>query len=467
MKKYVVAFALMVSIIFLVSLISHDLMENPPTRNEFERSLTCPDCNVILISIDTLRADSLGVYGYERNTSPYIDEFARNAIVFENAYAQAPWTLPSHMSMLTGLYTSRHGVINKSLKLGNSTLTLADVLHNEGYFTAAFTGGGFVSSGYNYHTFDVFDDSGGSSGENFDSMIGWLDNHSNERFFLLWHDYQPHVFYEPPGEFDVFSDKNYSGIAYKFTNECMEPGSLKKGCEDKDLAFYRNLQKKLSDVDLEYLKAKYDGEILYVDKKFLKIMSMLRRKMILDKTIVVFTSDHGESFALRNKKKRHGHNLMYETVLRIPLIIRVPGSGQQVRVKNVVESVDIMPSVLEILGVEVPNDLDGESLFDSMNEPNRREVAYSETFEGNKTEYAIRYGNLKMIYKKRKHVFELYDLDKDPFERNDIFGVNTSRENEVKEMLLSKISGRIYLPEETVMDNKTIEQLRELGYIGK
>ena len=113
MKKYVVAFALLVSIILLVSLISHDLMENPLTKNEFEQKLTCPDCNVILISIDTLRSDHLGVYGYERNTSPNIDEFAKNAIVFENAYAQAPWTLPSHMSMLTGLYTSRHGVINK------------------------------------------------------------------------------------------------------------------------------------------------------------------------------------------------------------------------------------------------------------------------------------------------------------------------------------------------------------------
>ena len=183
MRKYVVAFALLVSIIFLASLISHDLAENPLTKNEFEQNPTCPDCSVILISIDTLRADHLGVYGYERNTSPHIDEFARNAIVFENAYAQAPWTLSSHMSMLTGLYPSKHGVINQSLKLSNSTMTLADVLHKQGYTTSAFTGGGYVSGEYNYHTFDVFDDSGGSSGKNLDSMLEWLDNHSNEKFF--------------------------------------------------------------------------------------------------------------------------------------------------------------------------------------------------------------------------------------------------------------------------------------------
>ena len=246
----------------------------------------------------------------------------------------------------------------------------------------------------------------------------------------------------------------------------MEPGSLRKGCENKKDGFYIKLANEMFNPDLEYVKARYDGEIFYVDEKFSKIMSMLRKKGILNETIVVFTSDHGESFELREQhQKKIGHSMMYEEVLRVPLMIWVPGFSRQVRVKNLVEGVDIMPTVLEVLGINVPEGLDGESLQVSLNGFNMKTAAYSETFRMGNTQYAIRYGNLKMINRKKGDIFEFYDLDKDPFERKDIFGLNTSRENKVKEMLLSKISGRPYQPDETVIDNKTIKQLRELGYI--
>ncbi|MFH1788226.1 MAG: sulfatase-like hydrolase/transferase, partial [Candidatus Altiarchaeota archaeon] len=172
MRGYVLAviFLVMVASALILSIIG-TVPEETDTVSRLSSS--CRGCNVILVSIDTLRADHLGVYGYGRNTSPAIDSFSGKALVFENVIAQAPWTLPSHISMLTGLYSTRHGVASMGNVLPNSTLTLADILHDAGYATAAFTDGGYVSKRFNYHTFDVFDDSGDHKGRNYEGMLDW------------------------------------------------------------------------------------------------------------------------------------------------------------------------------------------------------------------------------------------------------------------------------------------------------
>ena len=394
-------------------------------------------------------------------------------IVFENAIAQAAWTLPSHMSMLTGLYSSRHGVINTSFRLSKSTLTLADILYERGYRTAAFTGGGFVSKKYNYHTFEVFDDSGGSSGRNFNKMLDWLNINSDEKFFLFWHNFLPHIPYTPPEEYDIFSDKNYAGIVNVDYDE-NEPlcADLKdddekyQGCIKKTSWYYTMLVDKVDETDLEHIQAKYDGDILWMDEMFREIMGRLEERGVIKKTIIIFTSDHGESFAERKTQKRIGHGIMYQEVLQVPLIIRIPGQTQHIRINSIVESVDILPTILDILDIEQPNGLDGKNLIPLIKDPDTGGVGYSEHFN-NRIEYSIIHQNLKMIYKKENSgdVFELYDLITDPHERNNIFGLNKSIDEYVTGKLFSKIPEKIATTEEVVLDNKTKERRRELGYL--
>lgn len=475
MRKYVFALAFLIlfgSVIIFTS-------EKDETLDP-RLSASCTDCNVILVSIDTLRADHLGVYGYGRDTSPAIDLFTENAIVFENAIAQAPWTLPSHVSMLTGLYSTRHGVVNMAPQIPNSTLTLADILHEMGYKTYAFTDGGYVAKRFNYHTFDVFDDTGDHNGRNYGKMINWLGNHSNETFFLFWHDYQPHYPYAPPEEYDVFSDENYSGIVNTFPGEddqvCDEINVSveREWCNTKTGYYYNLILDNLTEDDLAHVKDMYDGEILAVDAKFQGLVNLLEERGILDKTLIVFTSDHGESFAERDSHKRIGHTLMYEEVLRVPLIIKVPSMRKQIRVAPVVESIDIMPTVLDLLGLGVPAGLDGESLIKRVGD----DSAYSENFGegGDMDDYSIRNGNLKLIFYKRmenpefrerrkKDEYEFYNLGKDPLEQKNIYGLNTSDETQLNEMLYAKIQGNMNITEKANLDEETIKRLQNLGYL--
>ena len=159
------------------------IISNPLSR--LNHQTRCPDCNIILFSVDTLRADHLGIYGYQRPTSPNIDHFFASRVVFKDCYATSSWTLPSHVSMLTGLYSKNHGAFCRACQLSDTKTTMADVLHKEGYATAAFTGGGFVSKSFNYHTFDVFNDVGNIDGRNFGDMLGWVSGHADDRFAKL------------------------------------------------------------------------------------------------------------------------------------------------------------------------------------------------------------------------------------------------------------------------------------------
>lgn len=362
------------------------------------------------------------------------------------------------MSMLTSLYSSRHGVTTKEkhLKLSDSTITLADILHDKGYTTVAFTGGGHVSEDYNYHTFDIFDSDKrrdiANPGDNFETMINWLDNNHKERFFLFWHDFTPHAPYAPRIEFDIFSDKGYSGIVDVYpTRE-----------DKKTFNYFKGIIDNMSIEDIEYVKAKYDGEILSVDQRFSVLIETLKRENILDKTLIIFTSDHGESFADREKGKRIGHHQMYGEVLRVPLIIKIPGNEKQIWINNSVESIDIMPTILDILNIQKPSDIDGTSLFIKMNSSDN--IAYSESIDY-VTEYSIKYRNLKLIYYETRGYFELYDLGQDPHERDNIFGRNTSAEMKIVDILLSRIPKEITQAESVEIENETLEQLRTLGYL--
>lgn len=208
-----------------------------PTKISFAAFLlvalsVCPCCGIsaqagvpkgiILISLDILRADHLGTYGYHRNTSPHIDAFAKESIVFENAVVQSPWTLPSHMSIMTSLYPSSHGVVVRNNRLDDEHVTLAELLREKGYRTAAFADGAFMKGDYGFKQgFDIYDG---------DNWIGiarilpkarkWLEENKADPFFLFIHCYDIHDPYDPPPPYDtMFHDFNYTGNFVPSTNK--------------------------------------------------------------------------------------------------------------------------------------------------------------------------------------------------------------------------------------------------------
>jgi arylsulfatase A-like enzyme len=236
----------------------------------------CIDCNVILVSADTLRANHLGAYGYNRPTSPSIDAFAKTGVLFERARSQAPWTLPAHMSMLTSLYPTRH-LVGERHKLSDDTLTLADILHDDGYRTVAFSAGGWITRRRNFHTFDIFDDSGNEwkltgfkrKPASFVRMMEWLDDDHPEKFFLFWHTKQTHCPYEPAARFDEFSDPNYSG-----------PIEVDGHCS----SYYADLADTITEADKQFIIGKYDGTIRTLDDKFAVMLRVLERRGLAART---------------------------------------------------------------------------------------------------------------------------------------------------------------------------------------
>jgi len=425
----------------------------------------CPDCNVLLISADTLRADRLGAYGHTRDTSPEIDALASQSLLYEDVTAQAPWTLSSHVSMLTGLYSHRHKVLDRRSRISDETVTLADLLHAEGYTTAAFTGGGYVASHYNYHTFDVFHDGGDVHGANFPEMLRWLEQNADRRFFLFWHDFLAHCPYDPPRPSDLFARADYAGPIDVKPNRkeplCGEKPSW--SCAMKCGAYYSKLKSRLSSEDLEYLLDKYDGNVHHIDRRVGQIFEALEILGLREQTVVIFTSDHGESFLDRQHRGQVGHGILYEEILRVPLVISVPGAPPR-RIARPVELVDLMPTVLETLGLEAPP-ADGRSILPGAEGLEGEEKpVYSEDFYKGHA-YSIRHGGFKLIHDVADETWELYDLSTDPRERENLAGTNHPQESRLRSLLRERRPAMVAKGESAEIDSETRAQLRALGYI--
>ncbi len=328
----------------------------------------CPDCNLILISIDTLRADHLGCYGYHRNTSPNIDQLAKEGILFENAFSQSYFTLPSHMSIFTSQYPSVHqmnDIENLSKYLPEYKTTLAEVLKKHGYTTVAFTGGGWVAPEFgfgqgfdNYTTINTFY----KNTELLDNVFRWLDNNQDKKFFMFIHTYTVHAPYIPPKPFKGMFDNNYSGNIAD-TIKKMNSVCENKSCETPYEYFHSSIN--TSDPrDVYHVIALYDEGIRYVDYCIGKLLEKLKKLGLDRKTVIVLTSDHGEDLL------EHGwiaeHHDLYDEQIHTPLIIKLPYNISK-KVKKMVENIDIMPTVLHILDIpEKLSSMQGENVFSSL-----------------------------------------------------------------------------------------------------
>ncbi len=402
-----------------------------------------PALNVVLITIDTLRADHLGCYGYKQIKTPNIDGLAADGARFERAFAVVPVTLPSHSSMLTGTYPMLSGMHDFSgNKLSPLQPTLASVLKQAGYQTGAVIGAAVLDSrfglnqGFDFY-YDHFDFSRLDEA-NLDEMerpgnvvadvaLDWLAKNSQKKFFLWMHLYDPHFPYHPP-----------------------EPYSHEYGTQP------------------------YNGEIAFADEQVGRLLRFLKEKGIYQNTVIVLCGDHGESLG-EHGEKTHGF-FIYNATMHVPLIIRLPEKAVAPVVADPVSLVDLMPTVLGAVGLEVPSQVQGRSLLRQLRaergtQTNGERILYGETYM---PRIHFNWSELRGSENTKFHFIdaprpELYDLAKDPGELHNLF----TEKNAVGAEMRAKLGGIIRdysagkeLAEKTGLDPALMERLKALGYAG-
>ncbi len=309
--------------------------------------------------MDTTRADHLGCYGYFRPTSPFIDRFAEENFLFEEAYTSIPVTLPAHASMLTGLYPQQHGALRNSCRIDDGTVTLAEILREQGYRTGAVVGTAVLESGTNIERgFDVYLENWGISdrvpppeanlpwefkglAEDGNRMaLDWLAREPGKPYFLMINYYDVHAPYvEIEGFKDMFDP--YSAEMEEYLRASYEQVPYPKW-KWETITFV-------------------DRSIAYLDSELEKFFSRLEEMGLLENTIVILTADHGNGLFQHQDYGHHG-KLLYEGHIRIPLIVSLPEGGRG-RVRGLVETVDFAPTILELLGLSGLKRPDGASFL--------------------------------------------------------------------------------------------------------
>ncbi len=374
--------------------------------------------NVLLYVVDTLRADSLGCYGNPVVETPGVDRLAREGTLFEDVWAQSSWTRTSVASLLTSLYPAAHGARERFDVLSPGALLLSEILQGAGYRT------GFVTSNPNLGSAFGFDQGFGDFVELYGRRepgfvkvaelatradevtrraAAWIDA-SDEPFFLAVVTIDPHSPYTPPARFDRYADGSKS--AATGSGEWLRRRDL--GPEDRDR-----------------IRSLYDAEVAANDEAFADLIDHLRRMGRLDRTIVVFTSDHGEEFWEHGER---GHGLaLYEESIRVPLVLRYPPAvAAGMRVARPVQSVDVAPTILELVGLPAPAVLDGRTLF----APREADAFASLRLRGH-NHLALREGPWKLIWDLTSDKQQLFDLSRSPDERHDVASEQPERTREL------------------------------------
>jgi arylsulfatase A-like enzyme len=385
---------------------------------------TFEGANVVVVGIDTLRADHLGCYGYPRPTSPRLDALSRESVLFTTAIAQAPWTLPSFASMLTGLLPSNHGAGDGLLlddelfvfttpvpPLSPDHRTLATILQEAGYRTGSFVSNGFVGKRVGLQqgftdTFEWF-----TSDASVNQAVNWLNQRGPERFFLFVHIVDPHAPYTPSDEdAKPFLDPAYAGMVGTSYNGRANP-------------FW-------NDADRRRIVDLYDGEVHYADRLVGQLLDTLRERGLLEKTLFVVVSDHGEELVERGTLG-HGHSL-YDELIHVPLIVRFPHAGFSGRIDAQVRAMDIFPTVLDAVGMPVPAGIDAASLMPLVRgeAPSlRSDLAVAEAVMVKPERKAIRQRDRKLVVEPGTGQMMLFDLAADRAEHTNIAA---QRPDEVK-----------------------------------
>ncbi|UCH95671.1 MAG: sulfatase-like hydrolase/transferase [Candidatus Aminicenantes bacterium] len=397
--------------------------------------------NLLVITLDTLRADRVGAYGYETAQTPNIDLLAHKGVMFENCYSPVPLTLPAHCSIFTGKYTLAHGARdNGTYLLKENHITLAEKLKTRGYHTFAVIASFVLLAKFGLDQgFDYYDDSLDSHqiDTNYNSEIPaaevyrkfhqWFEKNYHKRFFAWIHLFDPHSPYKAPKE---YADK-----------------------------FEKNLQ------------GRYNAEVAYTDAGVGKIIDTLKTKKILENTLVIIVGDHGEGFG---EHQEHGHGVFcYQEALKIPLIFYNPKLfPKPLKIKHRVNLVDIMPTILDLYHLDIPPAIEGKSFVNLLKgeHENQQRSFYFESIHGKEE---MNWAPLQgIIHGKYKYISlpepELYDLENDPKEKNNLFRKNNRTAKEMDNKLMKwmmRLSGTTHDDARRKLTEEDKKHLKTLGYI--
>jgi choline-sulfatase len=395
------------------------------------------EVNLVFVTLDTLRADRLGCYGFQAVSTPVIDGLAGDGVLFEQVTATVPLTFPAHASIFTGRIPPHHGVRdNGGFFLEDSETTLAERLGQAGYATGAFVAAWVLESRWGLSQgFDRYSDRFDLSqykvlslgtvqktgDEVMNDALAWLETVKRRKFFAWVHLYDPHAPYEPP-----------------------EP--------------YRS----------RYPDQPYLGEVAYTDHVVGRLVEWLNGNDLMGRTIVVVTGDHGESLA-EHGESTHGY-FIYDSTTRVPLVVRTPW-GLRGRSRTQVAQVDLMPTVLDLLGLAPQEDIDGRSVARALFDPaaDLGHVAYSETYY---PRYHFGWQHLRGMRDGKQQFIEapqpeLYDLEKDPGEAENVYKA-FSRRAEALRLAMERLARapERAAPERKGLDPETLQRLAALGYVG-
>lgn len=403
--------------------------------------------NIILITLDTTRADRVGFLGSKRGLTPNLDQLARHGMVFSRAYAHVPLTTASHATILTGTYPQFNHVIDFGVPLSSRLPYLPDLLHHHGYRTAAFVGS-LVLDPFNgtapgfERGFDTYDAGfrlrarGGDryktverrAGEVVDHAIAWLGKNLQRPFFMWVHLYDAHDPYEPPSPYKE-----------------------------------------------RYQSEPYDGEIAYADSAVGKLFSELRARGLYESSVIAVMADHGEAFG-EHGERTHGV-FLYDETIHVPLVFKLPGETAPERLEQRVGLVDVAPTLLQVAGVQVPTEMQGQSLIPAMRAshgPHAEETAQDDRPAYAETDYprrAFGWSPLRAV-RSRKYLYvqapnrELYNQATDPEALKNLAATNQA----VAETLASQLEQFRSKTSQSVVqlakpDPEQVEKLRALGYV--
>jgi arylsulfatase A-like enzyme len=427
--------------------------------------------NVLLISIDTLRADRLGAYGYERPTTATIDRrLAAAGVLFTDVYSQSPKTTPSHMTMLTSLYPSVHRVfmwdgVGEGQALNPAVHTLAEVLKNAGYATAAFTAGANIhrSRGFG-QGFDVY-----RHGHELERTRDWLAGPHLRPFFLFFHTYAVHDPYLPPA---AWVERLAPDARSPLRDEVPRlRAGIEGGWESAHRRFWAAVDKG-NPADVRFVSQLYDAAVGAMDEAIVKsLLDDLDARGLADSTLVVLTSDHGEAFG------EHGnflHDDLYRETLRVPLVLRLPGrlpAGR--RVEGRARLLDLLPTLLEVVGVPAPPGIQGQSLaaLAMGGDGPRPAVAVSEHPEATGTPYLESLRTDGFTYIVTGPTEQLFDVAHDPDEQVNIAPRDPQTTAALRTDLdrwrheCAPLAIALGARGHATPDAETVRQLRALGYV--
>jgi arylsulfatase A-like enzyme len=432
--------------------------------------------NIILFVIDCLRPDHLGFHGYERQTSPAIDRLARNGMVCSNMYSNAPWTKPSVVTLFTSFYPQVHGILDPSQVLPNTALTIAELLHNSGYKTFFINGGNpFIDERFNFNQgFDYYQYLSCKIKSGIDvtsSLLSQIAEKRDDKFFAYVHYMDTHAPYTK-NEYNNFF-REQGDDQFVFTRKSAKCDNIRKLTASGEL----------TEQHKKDIIALYDSQLRYVDENIRSILTFLKQEGLLENTVVIVTSDHGEEFWEHNNYE-HGHTL-YNEVLRVPLII----SGANIKPSKITASVsliDLMPTVLDIAGITSDSlNLQGVSLLKTVQHDDSSLVApifATGTLYGSE-KYCLVRDNKKMIIttdrKERKwnligaqyeNSCELYNMRDDAYERDNLINTHDGDRTSMEKDLASfthMASAFQWKGEgaDIVIDEGLKEKLSSLGYL--